>query len=284
MLKKTFIHLKGIGNKKEMVIWGDNFYGWDSIIEENNTNLSKKSIKDISEEIEVSKKQLELRNASYFYNLLPPKEQWRIFSEFKEDSLFLDIETNGSNPETSIITTIATYDGKTIKYYVNDENLDEFVNDIYDYKVLITYNGKCFDVPFIERFFNIHIDHAQIDLRYILSSLGFKGGLKSCESQLGISRNELQGVDGSFAIHLWNEYYYNGNQKALDSLLAYNIEDAVNLEFLMYFAYNSNIEKLDFLNNRKFKIPKRPQIPFNPDMKILNKIKSKMDLNRFMGF
>tara|TARA_A100001011_G_C14247657_1_gene816322 strand:- start:24 stop:878 length:855 start_codon:yes stop_codon:yes gene_type:complete len=284
MLKKTFIHLKGIGNKKEKAIWGDNFYGWDSIIEKNNTNLSIKSFKEISEKIEVSKKQLELRNAIFFYNLLPSREQWRLFGEFREESLFLDIETNGSNPETSIITTVATYDGKTIKHYVNDENLDEFVNDIYDYKVLITYNGKCFDVPFIERFFNIHIDHAQIDLRYILSSLGFKGGLKSCESQLGISRNELQGVDGSFAIHLWNEYYYNGNQKALDSLLAYNIQDAVNLEFLMYFAYNSNLEKLDFLNNRKFKIPKRPQIPFNPDMKTLNKIKSRMDLNRFMDF
>ena len=284
MLNKSFIHLKGIGNKKERVIWGDNFCGWDSIIEKSNTNLSKKSIEDISEEIAVSIKQLELRNANYFYNLLPSKEQWRLFGEFKEDSLFLDIETNGSNPETSIITTIATYDGKTIKHYVNDKNLDEFVNDIYNYKVLITYNGKCFDVPFVERFFNIQIDHAQIDLRYVLSNLGFKGGLKSCESQLGISRNELQGVDGSFAIHLWNEYYYNGNQKALESLLAYNIEDAVNLEFLMYFAYNSNLEKLDFLNSKKFKIPKRPQIPFCPHIRTINKIKSRMDLYNYVDF
>ncbi len=282
MLKKSFIHLKGIGNKKEKVIWGDKFYGWDSILDKNNPNLSKERVEYMIEEITVSKKQLELKNANYFYKLLPPKEQWRLFGEFKEDCLFLDVETNGSNPESSIITTIATYDGKTIRHYVNDENLDEFINDIYKYKILVTYNGKCFDVPFIERFFNINIDHAQIDLRYILSTLGFKGGLKSCETQLGISRNELQGVDGSFAIHLWNEYYYNGSKKALDSLLAYNIEDTVNLEFLMYFAYNSNLEKLNFLSNKKFKIPKRPQIPFNPDMQTLNKIKLKMNLNPFM--
>jgi hypothetical protein len=28
-------------------------------------------------------------------------------------------------------------------------------------------NGKSFDIPFIESFFNIRLNHAQIDLRYV---------------------------------------------------------------------------------------------------------------------
>ena len=111
--------------------------------------------------------------------------------------------------------------------------MDDFIEDIYNYKILITYNGKSFDIPFIENYFNIKLNHAQIDLRYLLSSLGYKGGLKRCEQQLGIFRSALDGVDGYFAIHLWNDYYYNGNRLALETLLAYNIEDTINLEKLM---------------------------------------------------
>ena len=35
----------------------------------------------------------------------------------------------------------------------------------------------------------------RIDLRYILASLGYGGGLKSCEQQLGITRPDLEDVD-----------------------------------------------------------------------------------------
>jgi uncharacterized protein YprB with RNaseH-like and TPR domain len=44
--------------------------------------------------------------------------------------------------------------------------------------------------------------HIQIDLRYILKSMGFKGGLKGCEKQLGMDRGDLAGVDGLLAVYL----------------------------------------------------------------------------------
>ena len=58
------------------------------------------------------------------------------------------------------------------------QNLNDFIEDIQKYKVIVTYNGKSFDIPFIENYFNIRLDHAHIDLRYILHSLGYLGGLK----------------------------------------------------------------------------------------------------------
>ena len=174
---------------------------------------------------------------------------------------------------SAIITTIAIYDGEEIKYYINGENLNDFKNDIFQYNLLITYNGKCFDIPFIEEFFNISINHSHIDLRYVLHSLGYSGGLKGCEKQFGISRNELEGIDGFFAIYLWDEYVRNNNQKALDTLLAYNIEDVVNLEYLMHKSYNLKLVETPFEEKLKMDIPNRPTTPFAPDHKTINKIK-----------
>ena len=277
MLKNTFLHISGVGLKKEKKIWENQAREWNSFLKNNNSIFSKSQHAEILEKIRLSKLNLSKKDANYFYNVLPSNEQWRLFHEFKNNVLYLDIETNGSNPDSNIITTISTYDGKNIKYYVNGKNLDEFVNHVYQYKILITYNGKTFDIPFIEKFFNIQLDHAQIDLRYVLKNLGYKGGLKSCEKQLGLLRNELDGVDGYFAIHLWNDYYYNNNIKALNTLLAYNIEDVINLEHLMHLAYNLNIAKLGLDYVGKVTIPERPEILFKPDMNTIKDIKSKMN-------
>jgi hypothetical protein len=49
-----------------------------------------------------------------------------------------------------------------------EQNLKEFPEVIRNYRLLVTYNGKCFGVPFIERYFGIRLEQAQLDLRYIL--------------------------------------------------------------------------------------------------------------------
>jgi uncharacterized protein len=51
---------------------------------------------------------------------------------------------------------------------------------------------------FIENYFGIQLNHALIDLRYALGSLGYKGGLKGCERQLGMDKGDLRDVDGFF--------------------------------------------------------------------------------------
>jgi len=52
-------------------------------------------------------------------------------------------------------------------------------------------------------FFGIELNQVHIDLRYVLRSLGYTGGLKGCEKQAGIDRGNLEGVDGYFAVLLW---------------------------------------------------------------------------------
>ena len=274
MLKQSFSHIQGIGAKTEKSLWDNNINDWDTFLNTKNLPLSKNKVDFISQEIIKSENCIKNRSPKYFSDGLPSNQHWRLFSNFKNSIAYLDIETTGLYATSAIITTIAIYDGKDIKYYVNGRNLNDFKTDILDYNLLVTYNGKCFDIPFIEEYFEISLNHSHIDLRFVLHSLGYSGGLKGCEKQFGISRNDLEGVDGFFAIYLWEEYSKNKNEKALETLLAYNIEDVVNLEYLMHNAYNLKLIETPFENDLLMQIPDRPKIPFLPDLATIKKIKS----------
>ena len=152
--------------------------------------------------------------------------------------------------------------------------MDDFIDEIYKYKVIVTYNGKSFDIPFIESYFKIRLNHAHIDLRYILYSLGFKGGLKGCERQLEMDRGDLSDIDGFFAVLLWEEYQRTGEQKALDTLLAYNIQDTTNLENLMVTAYNMKLKGTPFYETHSIEDPTLPVNPYSADLATVDRIKS----------
>jgi len=141
---------------------------------------------------------------------------------------------------------------------------------------LVSYNGKSFDLPFIERYFGIKLNQAHIDLRYVLASLGYKGGLKGCETRLGFHRGDLTDIDGFFAVLLWHDYRKNRNEKALQTLLAYNIQDVLSLEILMVIAYNLKIEDTPFYLN-SLPEPVLPETPFDVDIDTVKRIRSEQN-------
>ena len=271
MLKNTFVHLQGIGQKTEQKLWAAGIHTWDDFKSPYPLNTSVANGELICSNLAESKTNLS-DNPLYFSKLLPSNQHWRLFPHYLNSTAYLDIESTGLSDYSDHITTIALYNGTEIKYYVHNDNLDDFVDEIYKYSLLVTYNGKTFDVPFIEKQFGITLNTAHIDLRYILNSLGYKGGLKGCEKQLGLDRGELEGVDGYFAVLLWQEYTRTGNQKALETLLAYNIEDVINLEALMFKAYNLNIKQTPFYDDLQLSVPDRPEIPFSGDRELINTI------------
>jgi uncharacterized protein YprB with RNaseH-like and TPR domain len=99
--------------------------------------------------------------------------------------------------------------------------------------IIYTYNGSRFDLPFIRS--KLGIDLAVLfphrDLMYDCWRNNLRGGLKAVERQLGIDR-ELVGVDGYEAVKLWWRYVESFDLDALNTLLAYNKEDVVNLKVL----------------------------------------------------
>ncbi|MBU1139963.1 MAG: ribonuclease H-like domain-containing protein [Proteobacteria bacterium] len=271
MLTHSFIHLPGIGTKTEAKLWQAGVHSWDQWQATPPLRLPNSSLPELNRLLQCSIEELD-KGPSFFSNRLPANEQWRIFSHFRERTAYLDIETTGLGPQAEI-TTIALYDGREIRCYINGYNLDDFARDIWDYEILVTYNGKSFDIPAIERWFHIKITQAHIDLRFILAKLGFKGGLKGCEKQLGITRGALDGVDGSFAVLLWHDYINNNNEKALETLLSYNIEDTVNLERLLVEVYNRNVLQTPFGEDLRLPHPVSPLIPYRPDFNSVQRIK-----------
>lgn len=273
MLHNSFLHVPSIGAGSEKRIWDSGAVSMHHFLEKPPAFLSTAKTALICRHILLSDEKIACCDPGYFCSCLPSCEHWRIFKEFRDVTAYVDIETTGLGSPGDIITTIALHDGKTVSYYVNGENLDDFIEDIKRFKVIVSYNGKTFDVPFIERFFGIRLPHAHLDLRYILRSLGISGGLKSCERQLGIGRTGLLAdVDGFFAVLLWREYKRTGDRKALETLIAYNIEDAVNLEFLMVEAYNRKIREIPFEVD-PIALPEAPEIRFRVDPTTVERLK-----------
>ncbi|MDO9265169.1 MAG: ribonuclease H-like domain-containing protein [Desulfosalsimonadaceae bacterium] len=284
MLKNTFSHLTKIGPRREAALWENAIFSWEHLLAafDSDNRLTRRLAPPVKQELEDSLAHFAGQNARWFAGRLPSTDTWRLFPDFRHSVAFLDIETTGLNEPGNPpdITTIALYDGKTVRWYVNGQNLNDFKQDIQQYQLLVTFNGKTFDVPVIESFFHIRMDQAHIDLRYVLKSLGYSGGLKICEQKLGIRREGLDGVDGFFAVLLWDDYRRRKTVKTLETLLAYNIEDAVNLERLMIMAFNRKISQLDHIIVERLPEPVAPLLPFAPDMATIDRIK----YQRFRAF
>ena len=274
MLQNTFIHIQSIGAVTEQRLWESGLNDWDAFSDDISMPLSGKRKYLLKNGIDESRQHLYQNNPVYFSKCLPANQSWRFFPEFRNSTVYLDIETTGLDRYFNDITTIALYDGESIKTYVQGQNLENFIEDIHKYKVIVSYNGKSFDVPFLEHYFNIKLGHAHIDLRYILYSLGFKGGLKGCEKQLGMDRGDLSDIDGFFAVLLWDKYQQTGEQKALDTLLAYNIQDTVTLENLMVTAYNMKLKETPFYETHLIEESTPLVNPFRADLATVDRIKN----------
>ncbi|MGM5482854.1 MAG: ribonuclease H-like domain-containing protein [Nanobdellota archaeon] len=238
MLKSTFIHMPGVGRLKEKFLWENNILTWDDFLQKSGRlNISGKE--KIAQECVNSMEHYNKKNFSYFSEKIPINEHWRAYNDFSGSCCFLDIETTGLDKVNNKITTIGVYDGQVSKVFIRGHDLDQFEDYINKYSTLVTFNGRCFDIPFIKNTFSgIVLNHFHIDLRFFLKELGFKGGLKAIERKLGLSRDsEISEVDGFEAVRLWKRYQ-KGDLDALNRLISYNIADVENLKPLMDFGFN----------------------------------------------
>jgi len=169
--------------------------------------------------------------------MMPTEEAWRIYRERPDEAMFFDIETTGLVPEESDLTVIGAITGGQSATFVKGVNLHEFPAYVEHRPLLVSFNGIEFDVPFLKAHMpEAKLDHPHIDLRFVLRSLGYRGGLKSIEWQLGLVRHaEIQDIDGMGAIRLWNRYR-QGDQEALDRLIEYNLADVSGLKKLLEIA------------------------------------------------
>jgi uncharacterized protein YprB with RNaseH-like and TPR domain len=151
---------------------------------------------------------------------------------------YLDIETTGLSSFFSDITVVGIYlcrgyETDFVQLIDGDITRHSLLEALEGVDIVYTYNGHRFDLPFIHAKLGVNLEDMfpHRDLMFDCWRCNLRGGFKAVERQLGISR-ELVEVDGRVAVRLWWRYVESFDLEALDTLLAYNKEDVVNLKEL----------------------------------------------------
>jgi uncharacterized protein YprB with RNaseH-like and TPR domain len=280
MLRRTFLHIKGINPVVEKNIWKQGVRSWNDLLNRKTIlNGVKVSLNQMKKEIQESINALQEQDALYFDAKLTNSEKWRCYKDFRDSCVYFDIETTGLDFNEDSLTVIVAYDGKNIKSFVAGENLDEFAQYIMQFAMCVTFYGNDFDIPFLTRKLDIYPSFVQMDLFYELRDLGYKGGLKSIEREFGIQRGELEDIRGNHAILLWKQYQETKDKQYLETLLAYCCADVLSLRVLADLVYNKKCEKAGF-PEEKIKVDLTlPKNPYMANPEILKQIKSMPNVN-----
>ena len=238
MLERTFLHIPGVGAHTERALWAAGCHSWADLANGlDRFSCGTAGRDEVAAHLARSQKALADGHHQYFARSLGMGEAWRAWPDFRDRTVYLDIETDGGR-SGSAITTIGLYDGKGFVGLVRDVDMGNFPDIISNYGMIVTFFGAGFDLPMLQkRFTSLRLDQIHLDLCPTLRKLGLRGGLKSIEKQLGLARGEdTDGLTGLDAIRLWRQHQ-RGHKTALETLLAYNREDVVNLETLAEYAY-----------------------------------------------
>ena len=175
----------------------------------------------------------------------------------KEEILFFDIETTGLSPKSAQIYSIGlllfkAMEMEIVQLFANSlseeiEVLQGFQEYCKSKTRLISFNGKAFDTPFLEKSYNQYglksplTDLPQLDLFKMIQSRrkfyqlpSYK--LKECERFLGIQREDV--YTGGELIYVYLEYLEHPTEEAKALLLQHNFEDLLYLPSLFsFFVY-----------------------------------------------
>jgi uncharacterized protein YprB with RNaseH-like and TPR domain len=248
VIRNTFVHLPDIGPKRERTLWTRGILNWSQFLTAaENGNVSDRVCRQAVPLVRQSEEAINTGDAEFFKATLPQREMWRLYSEFADHALFIDIETTGLSAGYDEVTVIGALGGGELALFINGVNLEMFPAYVQQFPLLVSFNGSQFDVPFLRAHFpQAQLDQPHIDLRFVLASLGYTGGLKAIEKRLGLQRDpSIQDTDGFEAVRLWYRYR-RGHRDALDKLILYNLTDVINLVELMEIAFERKSQAVQF--------------------------------------
>lgn len=167
----------------------------------------------------------------------------------KEELLFVDIETRSLNVETAIIMIGAGYfeDGayRVDQFTALNESgeyevLQEFKKLLKGKKAFVTFNGKAFDIPYIDNRLayygdtscSLSEDYHNFDLLHF-SRCAFKGKyesyrLKEMEAQL-LKKFRKDDIDGSEVDYYYSRYLQTHNANFINPIIYHNKIDIESL-------------------------------------------------------
>ena len=239
MISRSFIILDGVGERTERAMWQSGITTWDDFLARDAVPRIASARKGAYDrELAKAKANLACRNDSFFAYRLPAGERWRTFGEFRDSVAYLDIGTTGSSAQ-DVTTVVGIYDGADYTVLIRDDDLsaESLAAALDGKKLLVTFFGRGFDVPVLQREFGVPMPSLHYDLCFAGKRVGLTGGLKKIEKEMGISRSDdTDGLSGWDAVRLWH-HHRRGDADALETLIQYNKEDVVNLERLSDIIY-----------------------------------------------
>ena len=170
-----------------------------------------------------------------------------------EELLFVDIETKSLNFETSIIQIGAGYftNGKfkvlqftAMEDAAEYELLEEFKKLLPGKKAFVTFNGRGFDIPFIDGRMGYYGSYPETDIIEMhnfdllhFSRCAFKGAyesfrLKEIEKNI-LKKQRTNDIEGAEAEIYYSRYLQTKNFKYLEPIIYHNYEDIVSLAVLL---------------------------------------------------
>ncbi|HPU08233.1 MAG TPA: hypothetical protein PLJ96_00770, partial [Candidatus Atribacteria bacterium] len=93
MLLQTFCHVPGIGEKIERRIWQEGITNWQEALDYPNLEKVIPYPRSTRSFLYRSLQKLEEGDPRFFKDHLDSRDHWRLFPQFQNDTVFLDIET-----------------------------------------------------------------------------------------------------------------------------------------------------------------------------------------------
>jgi len=224
-LRNTYIGVDGVGETTERRLWADGARTWSAF---DRTLCGPTTADRIESFIETARPRLDDGDSAFFDRHLPSAERWRLYEDFRESACFFDIETTGLDRHRDRVTCVSAHRAGDTETLVRGDDLNRAnLERLLDAPLLVSFNGARFDAPFLEASFDLTVEAPHLDVMYPCRRVGLTGGLKAIEPAVGVDRDRPD-ISGEDAVRLWRDHE-RGVDGALETLVAYNREDAVNL-------------------------------------------------------
>jgi len=238
MLRSTFCHLPGISQEREKSLWEQGVTDWDELEATGHSQLplfaNHAPRSTLLRELDASRRALEEGDVAFFASRIPKQHHYRLAAAFPQRTVFLDIETTGLSRYYDYLTLVGWSIGSEYFVTLRGEEPDALKDALTSAKVLVTFNGTIFDIPFLaQEYAGLDLPFAHVDLRFAARRVGLQGGQKEIERQLGRMRSaEIADVQGQAAPILWHRFR-RGDLEAIRTLLSYNHADIEGMRWIL---------------------------------------------------
>lgn len=237
MLESTFIHLPGIGTKKEWALWERGIRTWDDFERASFPQASllhRQESESTPALLAHSRAALAQGDMGFFARRLPRREHYRIALTLPRSTAFLDIETTGLSNYYDHITIVGVSLADEYYCHIRGASQATLARLLSKAACIVTFNGSVFDTKFLEREFpDLKLPEAHVDLRFFGRSVGLVGNQKRIEQSINAgARGHVANVDGAMAPILWYQYQM-GDSSACRTLIEYNHADIMGMQAIL---------------------------------------------------